>query len=41
METRAEKRRNLVESEMLVTPTERTVEEIDEYIRVMRSDDRY
>lgn len=41
METRAEKRRNLVESEMFVTPTERTVEEIDKYIRVMRSDDRY
>ncbi len=40
-ETRAEKRRRLVESDAFVIPTGRTVEDIDEYIKEMRSDDRF
>lgn len=40
-ETRAEKRRRLIESDAFVIPTGRTVEDIDEYIKEMRSDDRF
>lgn len=40
-ETRAEKRRRLIESEAFVTSTGRTDEEIDSYIKEMRSDDRF
>lgn len=40
-ETRAEKRRRLIESEVFVTSTGRTAEEIDKYIKEMRSDDRF
>lgn len=39
-ETRAEKRRRLIESDAFVIPTGRTTEEIDEYIREMRDNDR-
>lgn len=38
---RAEKRRHLIDSDAFVMPTGRTVEEIDEYIKEMRSDDRF
>lgn len=40
-ETRAEKRRRLIESETYVTSTGRTADEIDKYIKEMRSDDRF
>lgn len=40
-ETRAEKRRRLIESEAFVTSTGRTADEIDKYIKEMRSDDRF
>ncbi len=40
VETRAEKRRRLVDSDAFVISTGRTAEEIDEYVREMRSDDR-
>lgn len=40
-ESRAEKRRRLIESEAFVTSTGRTDEEIDKYIKEMRSDDRF
>lgn len=40
-ETRAEKRRRLIESEAFVTFTGRTADEIDKYIKEMRSDDRF
>lgn len=40
-ETRAEKRRHLIDSDTFVTPTGRTVEEIDKYIKEMRADDRF
>jgi hypothetical protein len=40
VETRAEKRRRLVDSDSFVVSTGRTAEEIDEYVREMRSDDR-
>ena len=40
-ETRAEKRRRLIESDAYVVPTGRTVEEIDNYMKEMRSDDRF
>ena len=39
-ETRTEKRRRLIESNVLVTSTGRTAEEIDNYIKEMR-DDRF
>jgi len=39
-ETRAEKRRCLIDSDAFVMPTGRTAKEIDEYIKEMRSDDR-
>lgn len=41
IETRAKKRRRLIDSDAFVTSTGRTVEEVDEYIREMRSDDRF
>lgn len=41
VETRAEKRRRLIESDAFVIPTGRTTEEIDEYIREMRDNDRF
>lgn len=40
-EARAEKRRRLIESEAFVTSTGRTADEIDKYIKEMRSDDRF
>lgn len=38
---RAEKRRHLIDSDAFVIPTGRTAEEIDKYIKEMRSDDRF
>ena len=38
---RAEKRRRLIDSDAFVIPTGRTANEIDEYIKGMRSDDRF
>lgn len=40
-ETRAEKRRRLIESEAFVTSTGRTAEEINNSIKEMRSNDRF
>ena len=40
-EERAEKRRRVIDSDAFVIPTGRTSEEIDEYIKEMRSDDRF
>ena len=40
VETRAEKRRRLIDSDAFVIPSGRTTEEIDEYIREMRDNDR-
>ena len=41
VETRTEKRRRLIESDAFVIPTGRTTEEIDEYIREIRDNDRF
>ena len=41
VETRTEKRRRLIESDAFVIPTGRTAEEIDEYIREIRDNDRF
>ncbi|MCM1039689.1 MAG: hypothetical protein NC434_10230 [Ruminococcus sp.] len=41
VETRAERRRRLVDSEAFVSSTGRTAKEIDEYIREMRDNDRF
>lgn len=41
IETRAEKRRRLIDTDAFVIPTGRTAEEIDEYLKEMRSDDRF
>lgn len=41
VETRAEKRRRLIESDAFVIPTGRATEEIDEYIKEMRDNDRF
>ena len=41
VETRAEKRRRLIDSDAFVIPTGRTAEEIGEYIREMRDNDRF
>lgn len=41
VETRAEKRRRLIESDAFVIPTGRTAKEIDEYIKEMRENDRF
>lgn len=40
-ETRAEKRRRIIDTDAYVVPTGRTVEEIDDYMKEMRSDDRF
>ena len=40
-ETRAEKRMRLIDSDAFVVPSGRSVEEIDEYIREMRDNDRF
>ncbi len=39
-ETRTEKRMRLIDSDAFVVPSGRSVEEIDEYIREMRDNDR-
>lgn len=39
-ETRADKRRSIIDMEKYVISTERSAEEIDNYIREMRDDDR-
>lgn len=41
IETRAEKRRRLIDSDAFVISTGRTAEEIDEYLKEMRADDRF
>lgn len=41
IETRAEKRRRLIDSDAFVIPTGRSAEEIDEYLKEIRSDDRF
>lgn len=41
IETRAEKRRQLIDLDAFVIPSGRTVEEIDEYIRELRDNDRF
>lgn len=41
VETRAEKRRRLIESDAFVIPTGRTVEAVDEYIKELRDNDRF
>ena len=41
VETRAEKRRRLVESEVFVIHSGRMSEEIDDYIKEMRENDRF
>lgn len=41
VETKAEKRRRLIESKAFVISTGRTVQEIDEYIRELRDNDRF
>ena len=41
VETRAEKRRRLIEADAFVTSSGRTTEEIDKYIKEMRSNDRF
>ena len=40
-ETRAEKRMRLIDSDAFVVPSGRSVEEIDEYMREMRNNDRF
>ena len=40
-ETRADKRRRIIDMEKYVISTERSAEEIDNYIREMRDDDRF
>lgn len=40
-ETRADKRRKLLEMDEFVIPSGRTVEEIDAYIRELRDNDRF
>lgn len=40
-ETRAAKRRRIVDMEKYVVPSGRSVEEIDSYIREMRENDRF
>ena len=41
VDTRSEKRRRLIDSDAFVITTGRDVEEIDAYIKEMRSDDRF
>ena len=40
VETRSEKRMRLIDSDAFVIPSGRSVEEVDEYIREMRDNDR-
>ena len=40
-ETRAEKRKRMINSAAYVTPTGRTAEEIDSYMEELRKDDRF
>lgn len=40
VETRSEKRMRLIDSDVFVIPSGRSVEEVDEYIREMRNNDR-
>lgn len=40
-ETRAEKRRRLIDSDIFVSSSGRTAEEIDKYIKEMRENDRF
>lgn len=40
-ETREEKRKRVIESDLYVARSGRTVEEIDEYMREMRENDRF
>ena len=41
VETRTEKRRRLIETDAFVISTGRTAEEVDEYIRELRDNDRF
>ena len=41
VETRADKRRRLIESDAFVVSTGRTVEAVDEYIKELRDNDRF
>lgn len=41
VETRAEKRRRLIESDAFVISTGRTVEAVDKYIKELRDNDRF
>lgn len=41
IETRAEKRRRLIESDAFVISSGRTAEEVDEYIMELRDNDRF
>ena len=41
VETRAEKRRRLIDSDAFVIPTGRSAEEVGEYIRELRDNDRF
>lgn len=41
VQERAEKRMHLIESDAFVVSSERTVEEIDKYIRELRDNDRF
>lgn len=41
VETRAEKRRRLIESDAFVIPSGRTAKEIDDYIGEMRDNERF
>ena len=40
-ETREEKRKRIIESDLYVASSGRTVEEIDEYIKELRDNDRF
>lgn len=40
-ETRGEKRKRIIESDLYVASSGRTVEEIDEYIKELRDNDRF
>ncbi len=40
-ETRADKRKKMIDFDQFVIPSGRTVEEVDEYIRELRDNDRF
>ena len=40
-ESRIEKRKEIIASGAYVTPTDRTAEEVDNYIKELRADDRF